>query len=156
MGFPSESEPDYEFIPAPPRPSPPHGPITQAEFWDCFHRSGKRYFRWQAAWETMFCENDDQAYQTLPTGTKAIHLEKLGKEMFYGLYAKEKRSFARFLAYFFLCFFIPGLVFFTVYLAKQQKASELPSAGWPLTVALTLVSILMGELVHSHEDGKKP
>jgi hypothetical protein len=156
VGFPSDSGPDYEFAPAPPSPSPPHGPITEFEFRERFYRSGEKYFGWQARWEAMYFENDNEAYQALPKRTKAIHLEKPGKAMFYGLYAKEKRSFARFLVYFFLCFSIPGLVFFMVYLAKRGKASELPSAGWPLTVALTLVSILMGELVHSREDGKKP
>jgi hypothetical protein len=156
VGFPSESEPEYKFRPAPPRPEPPHGPITEVEFRERFYRSGEKYYRWQAKWEAIFFENDDQAYQALPKRTEAINLEEPGKEMFYGLYAKEKRSFARFLAYFFLCFFCPGLIFFIVYLAKRGKASELPSAGWPLTVALTLVGILMGELVHSREAGKKP
>jgi hypothetical protein len=87
---------------------------------------------------------------------KRVDFEFPGRDSYYGLYAKEKRSFARFVGYLFLCFLVPGLVFLCVYLVllRRGKVSELPSAGWPLSTAMTLATILMAELVHSREDKK--
>ena len=58
-------------------------------------------------------------------------------ELFYGLYAKERRSFARVAVYACLCN-LPGVIFFFLWLFRWGHDADLQNASVPLTLWLSL------------------
>ena len=58
-------------------------------------------------------------------------------ELFYGLYAKERRSFARVAVYACLCK-LPGVVFLFLWLFRWDHEAGLQNASVPLTLSLSL------------------
>lgn len=97
-------------------------------------------------------ENGDRAYQALPKRTQPIKLETAHPEVFFGLYAREKRSFFGFCVWFFVLLLAPALFFF-LWLYCFGKSSELPIAAVPLSITLPSLALLFAQLVHSREDG---
>jgi hypothetical protein len=154
VGFPSDDDFDGALYdaPKPPSPSPPDGPISETEFRDRFHRCDSNFFTWWKAWESMFgIENSFTAYRVLPKRTEPIELETAKKEVFFGLYAREQRSFFWIMAWLFICLATP-FAFFFLWLYIFGKPSELPSAFVPLGGSLTLVTILITHLINTRED----
>jgi hypothetical protein len=96
-------------------------------------------------------QNDFTAYKVLPKRTEPIELGTAKKEVFFGLYARERKSFLWIMAWFFLCFSTP-FAFFFLWLYVFGKPSELPSAFVPLGGSFTLVTILITHLINIRED----
>lgn len=58
------------------------------------------------------------------------------REYFYGLYARERRSFFRVMIYMSLCN-VPGVVFFFLWLFKWGHDSDLQNASIPVMLSLS-------------------
>ncbi|KAK4629728.1 hypothetical protein CLAFUR4_08611 [Fulvia fulva] len=134
IGFPSKDNTDYDFIPRPIEPSPPGGPVSEQEFRNRFHKS---------------CD-DQGVVASLPERKTPLNMQDGNREIFWGIYARERRSFARVLAYGFSAN-VPGIVVFFLWLFRWDHASDLQNAAVPIGMSLSLTMLFVALLFESRE-----
>ena len=78
-----------------------------------------------------------EALEAVPKRHTQVNMDDGLTELFYGLYAKERRSFVRVAVYACLCN-LPGVVFFFLWLFQWGHGADLQSASVPLTLSLSL------------------
>lgn len=77
------------------------------------------------------------ALDAVPKRLVQINMDDGVDEYFFGLYAKEERSFFRVAAYACLCN-LPGIIFFFLWLFQWGHGADLQGASVPLTLSLSL------------------
>ena len=155
VGYPADSNNDYDFEPRPIMPRPPLGPITKAEFRDRFYTyCDKCCHRWHQRQMSRWLPGlyDREAIKALPKRKRKIALEMQDskRELFWGLLVREQRSSAILFTY--ICLFnLPGYIFFFLWLFQGGHGSDLQNASVPPMVSLSLTMGFVGWLFHSHE-----
>ena len=141
IGFPDDNDQMYQFLPRKPSPPPPNGPITREQFYDHYYLdqcpSLHNWRRYQLSYRGHFNQANRVALDAVPKRLIRINMDDGVDEHFFGLYAKEERSFRHVAVYAFLCN-MPGLVFFFLWLFQWQHGSDLQNASVPLTLSLSL------------------
>jgi hypothetical protein len=141
VGFPDDNDQMYHFLPRKPTPPPPNGPISKEQFQDHYYLDHcpclwdwKRY---QLSYRGHFNKANRVALDAVPKRLVRINMDDGVDQHFYGLYAKEQRSFLRVAIYACLCN-LPGVIFFFLWLFQWQHVSDLQNASVPLTLSLSL------------------
>jgi hypothetical protein len=141
VGFPDDNDQMYHFLPRKPTPPPPNGPISKEQFQDHYYLDHcpclYDWKRYQLSYRGHFSKANRVALDAVPKRLVRINMDDGVDEHFYGLYAKEERSFLRVAIYALLCN-LPGVIFFFLWLFQWQHASDLQNASVPLTLSLSL------------------
>ncbi|KAM3413733.1 hypothetical protein BST61_g10421 [Cercospora zeina] len=119
--FPPDDDRLYDFMPRPLERyrRPPHGPIMAKDFRHNYYRCPEYCHSWHGhRYRRVRCLSRDDI-QTLPKRTYGIDLDDGRQELFWGLYAKEERSFAWILAYGVLIN-VPGMLFFLLVAVRLE------------------------------------
>lgn len=99
IGFPEPNDHTYDFAPRSPSPPPPIGPVLREEFHDhYYHKSCPSLYDWrryQLQHRFGFSTFNDQALNAMPKRNVQLELQDGKREHFYGLHAREQRSFIR-------------------------------------------------------------
>jgi hypothetical protein len=141
VGFPDVNDQMYHFLPRKPTPPPPNGPISKEQFQDHYYLPHcPCLYDWKSY--QLRCKGHSTkanrvALDAVPKRLVRINMDDGVDEWFYGLYAKEERSFLRVAIYAFLCN-LPGVIFFFLWLFRWQHASDLQNASVPLILSLSL------------------
>jgi len=141
VAFPEQDDLEYDFIPRVPNPAPPDGPVSSDEFRDHYYLpdclSFHSWRRYQLRFRGHFNKITREDLEALPKRHTQVDMDDGLSELFYGLYAKERRSFARVAAYACLCN-LPGVAFFFLWLFRWGHGADLQNASVPLTLSLSL------------------
>ncbi|KAF2164064.1 hypothetical protein M409DRAFT_56787 [Zasmidium cellare ATCC 36951] len=146
LSYPPQSRTDYDFTPRVPIPSPPAGPISAHEFRGRFYKSSQHPFGWYLDFlqrlaapgkAKMRIRDARDAIALLPKRAKCLEMDDGKRELFWGLYARERRGFAWVLAYGLLCN-IPAIIFFFLWLFRWGHGADLQNASVPLTMSISL------------------
>jgi hypothetical protein len=141
IGFPSATDQMYHFLPRKPRPPPPKGPISREQFQDHYYLnhcpSLYDWRRYQLSYRGHFNKVNRVALDAVPKRLVQINMDDGVDEHFFGLYAKEERSFAHVAVYAGVCN-LPGVVFFFLWLFRWGHGADLQNASVPLTLSLSL------------------
>lgn len=141
IGFPHDNDKMYHFSPRKPSPPPPNGPISKEQFQDHYcldhYPSLCDWRRYQLRYRGHFNKVSRVALDAVPKRLVQINMDDSVNEHFYGLYAKEERSFFRVAIYACLCN-VPGIIFFFLWLFQWGHGSDLQNASIPLTLSLSL------------------
>jgi hypothetical protein len=155
VGFPDDNDQMYHFLPRKPTPPPPNGPITKEQFQDHYYLDHcpclYDWKRYQLSYRGHFNKANRVALDAVPKRLVRINMDDGVDEQFYGLYAKEERSFLRVAIYAFLCN-LPGVIFFFLWLFQWHHASDLQNASSLLTLSLSL-TIGFAAVVFGTRDG---
>lgn len=139
IGFPDDTDQMYHFLPRKPSPPPPNGPISREQFFDHYYLdqcpSLYDWRRYQLSHRGYFNRVNRVALDAVPKRLVRINMDDGVDEYFFGLYAKEERSFLHVGIYACLCN-LPGVVFFFIWLWRHD--SDLQNASVPLTLSLSL------------------
>jgi hypothetical protein len=141
VGFPDVNDQMYHFLPRKPTPPPPNGPISKEQFQDHYYLPHcPCLYDWKSY--QLRCRGHSSkanrvALDAVPKRLERIDMDDGLDEHFYGLYAKEERSFLRVAIYACLCN-LPGVIFFFLWLFQWQHTSDLQNASVPLTLSLSL------------------
>lgn len=132
--YPDVSKTEYAFLP---RPMDPDPPITKHEF-------NKRYYNicdnpstWHRHKCLRYCTTGGHALALLP---KRLHPLERGydkREVFWGIFAQERRAFIWVLAYFLLLLAF-SIVFFFLWLTVMGHSGDLQGASVPITLVIGL------------------
>ena len=90
------------------------------------------------------------AIARLPKRKTPLNMHDGNRELFWGIYARERRSIARVLAYGTLAN-VPGIVFFFLWLFRWDHASDLQNAAVPVGMSLSLTMLFVALLFESRE-----
>ncbi|PPJ56174.1 hypothetical protein CBER1_09082 [Cercospora berteroae] len=152
IGYPETTNAEYYYDPRPIDPCPPSGPISDQEFRNRFHKSCHRYYSWHLWHKRKLAGrlHGQQAIARLPKRDTALNMQDGKREIFWGLYARERRSFARVFAYGLLAN-TPSIVFFFLWLFRWGHASDLQNAAVPAGMSLSLTMLFMALLYESRE-----
>ncbi|KAK6428321.1 hypothetical protein LTR95_015535 [Oleoguttula sp. CCFEE 5521] len=142
VGFPSETDPDYDFQPSPLKPHsrPPYGPIWKSEYRHRFYTSCTSCHSWHILHQqrkNAYNQADTSRIRVLPKRKQEVDMTDSESEVFWGIIARERRGFAWVLAYGCLAN-APGVVFFFLWLFSWGHASDLQNAAIPLTISMCL------------------
>ncbi|OQO12890.1 hypothetical protein B0A48_02354 [Cryoendolithus antarcticus] len=142
VGFPSETDPDYDFQPSPLKPHsrPPYGPILKSEYRHRFYTSCTSCHSWHILHQqrkNAYNQADTSRIRVLPKRKQEVDMTDSESEVFWGIIARERRGFAWVLAYGCLAN-APGVVFFFLWLFSWGHASDLQNAAIPLTISMCL------------------
>ncbi|KAM3413956.1 hypothetical protein BST61_g10625 [Cercospora zeina] len=162
ISFPADSDSEYEFLPKPMSAimRPPLGPIAEGEFRDFFYGKIKdinmnsrswRLFRRQQLLGTI---PNTGAVSLLPKKLRELHMSDGSRQPLWGLYAVERRSFIRVVAYFVLCN-SPGLTFFFLWLFRWGHAGDLQNGTVPVQLSLSL-TVGFVALIYGTREDKRP
>lgn len=157
VGFPDEHDIMYDFEPRLPKPPPPDEPVYRDEFWaHYYHQDCPSLIDWRRyqkhRWS--FCDADTEALNAIPKRNVETDMKDVKRIQFYGLYAKEKRSFARVLTNGVLCN-VPSVIFFFLWLFQWKHGSDLQNAMVPLTPSLTLTLGFVGIVFGTRENNEQ-
>lgn len=141
VGYPEHDDQMYHFRPRKPIAPPPRGPISKEQFQDHYYLdhcpSLYDWRRYQLSYRGHFNAVKRVALDAVPKRVVQINMDDGVDEHFFGLYAKEERSFIRVAIYAALCN-VPGIVFFFLWLFQWGHGSDLQNASVPLTLSLSL------------------
>lgn len=90
------------------------------------------------------------AIDVLPKRIDPLRLEDGKREIFWGIYARERRSFARIATYGLLAN-LPSIVFFFLWLLQWKHASDLNAAAVPFVLTMSLLALALVLLLESRE-----
>lgn len=149
IDFPLDDNTEYEFSPCPMDSisRPPDGPITAGEFHDHFYRACYPCHTWHQhqRQRRLFSQLNTSAIQSLPKRKQELETHDGKREVFWGIYARERRCFAWVLGYGCLCN-LPGVIFFFLWLFRWGHVSDLQNASVPVGLSLSLTIFLVGLL----------
>lgn len=141
VGYPDDNDQMYHFLPRKPSPPPPNGPISKEQFQDHYYLDHcptlYDWRRYQFSYRGHFNKVNRVALDAVPKRLVQIDMDDGLDEHFFGLYAKEERSFFRVAIYACLCN-VPGVIFFFLWLFQWGHGSDLQNASVPLTLSLSL------------------
>ena len=141
IGFPRSNDQMYHFLPRKPSPPPPNGPISREQFQDHYYLdhcpSMHEWRRYQLGYRGHFNKVNRVALDAVPKRLVQINMDDGVDEHFFGLYAKEERSFFRVAVYACLCN-LPAVIFFFLWLFRWGHRADLQNALVPLTLSLSL------------------
>jgi len=135
---------------------PPLGPIGKIEFYDYFyhlHQASSltsRYWQFFTPQYLLKGLPDASSVQHLPKKTSQLHENDGSRELFWGLYAVERRAFAWVFAYGCLCN-APGAIFFFLWLFRWGHAADLQNASVPVQLSLSLTICFVALLYDSRK-----
>ena len=92
-----------------------------------------------------FSKVAEEDLEAIPKRHTQVNMDDRLTELFYGLYAKERRSFARVAVYACLCN-LPGVIFFFLWLYQWGHSADVQGAAVPVQLSLTLVAGYLGVL----------
>nr|POF02944.1 hypothetical protein CFP56_78927 [Quercus suber] len=158
IDFPRDDNSEYDFFPCPLESAsrPPHGPISVGEFRDHFYRSYypcHTWYRYQHR-RRLFGQVNTTAIESLPKRKQELEMHDGKREIFWGIYARERRCFAWMLGYVFLCN-LPGLLFFFLWLFQWEHASDLQNVAVPVGLSLSLTISFVGSLLAGSQSRTK-
>ena len=135
-GFP-KSVPDYTFHPSALELDPP---ITPHEFNKRFYscRQASSWHKWNPLHSCRKPCRSDQAVSRIPKRTTALEVNGDAREIFYGLYARERPSVLAFCLWNLIVFILPGLIFSIIWLKKHP--GDVQDAYTPLAICVSLMS----------------
>lgn len=141
VAFPEQGDVEYDFAPRVQNPAPPDGPVSSDEFRDHYYLpdcpSLYSWRRYHLRFRGHFMKIAREALEAVPKRHTQVNMDDGLTELFYGLYAKERRSFVRVAVYACLCN-LPGVVFFFLWLFHWGHGADLQNASVPLTLSLSL------------------
>jgi hypothetical protein len=141
IGFPNDDDQMYHFLPRKPSPPPPNGPVSREQFQDHYYLdhcpSLHDWRRYQFKTRGHFNKVNRVALDAVPKRIVQIDMDDGVDEHFFGLCAKEERSFLRVAVYACLCN-LPGVVFFFLWLFQWGHGADLQNASVPLSLSLSL------------------
>ncbi|KAK1980905.1 hypothetical protein LZ30DRAFT_593845 [Colletotrichum cereale] len=142
--FPEESDADYDFIPRPiDKEQIP--PVTPHEFYKRFYAcydTPTLHFYHRC---TRLTGHSGDVLDKFPKKKTAIEEGGDGREVFWGIYARENVALIRVLAYNFICI-IPMLVFFFAWLFHHGP-EEMQNAAVPISVMIAMLSLFWSMFV---------
>ncbi|KAF1817812.1 uncharacterized protein K489DRAFT_328756 [Dissoconium aciculare CBS 342.82] len=151
VDFPLDADLTYDFTPRPIDFRPPSGPIPKSQFHAHFYNPHSNNRTWRS-----FCLDriapellKNEHLKSLPKRRQVI-VQDSKREIFWGIYAREKRCFGWVLTYGVVCNF-PGLLFFFLWIFEWQHASDLQNASVPVQLSLSLTICYAALLYESRE-----
>jgi hypothetical protein len=177
ISFPADANPDYDFVPRPLDTEPPEGPITKEDFYDRFYHNdnasppnptGKNPFTrcnacpcytWTQHQSSQLgsmpstTTTESQSLSVLPKRKLPLQLHDGKREVFWGLYIRERRCFAWVVAYGCLCN-LPGVLFFFLWLFAWGHQADLQNAAVPVQLSLSL-TVCFAALLYEGRDGER-
>lgn len=159
ISYPPANSSDYDFSPRVPYPSPPVGPVSAYEFRDRFYKSCDHPHGWYLHWlqrmrhlrtSSNTIPDARDVIPLLPKKLEELNMDDGKRELFWGLYARERRGFAWVLAYGLLCN-LPAIIFFFLWLFQWGHGSDLQNASVPLTMSISLSLFFLAMLREERE-----
>jgi hypothetical protein len=155
LAFPDPCDIDYDFEPRLPDPKPPVGPVTSDEF--ChhyYHNDDPSCFTWRRYQRKQRWNNRPrESIDSVPKRKVRLNMDDPTPLLFYGLCAKERRSFAHVAVYICLCN-TPALIFFFLWLFHWGHGSDLQNAAVPFSLS-AMLSLSFAALVYSTAGDEK-
>lgn len=148
VDFPLDDDHDYDFAPRPLDSRPPAGPIGEDEFYDYFYHYSPAWRRCRP--HILSSAPNNSALGSLPKRKLVLDMEDGQREVFWGIYAVERRSFRWLLAYGCLCN-VPGVIFFFLWLFQWKHASDLQDGSVPVMLSASLTAIFVALLYESRQ-----
>lgn len=145
VGYPGDNERAYEFNPRPIEPSPPVSPHEfQHHFYaQSWHRVVTRALRRRKGKRSSKPASTDIVSHLLPKRHSQLDKDANVREVFWGLYAVERRSALMATAYS-LLFSLPSIYFFFAWLFQWGHSGDLQSAAVPLSISLACLTFFWG------------
>ncbi|TDZ23415.1 hypothetical protein Cob_v003843 [Colletotrichum orbiculare MAFF 240422] len=144
LEVPGVGQPDYYYVPRPILDNPP---ISHTEFkrlYD-FGRKSKAWASGLPFHSSCTCDFSESTVASIPQRYYELNERGTDREVFWGLYIRERRSALMTSIVVFLCL-SPFYAFCALYLTGYVEG-DLQNALTPLTVALTLLALFFGSLI---------
>lgn len=145
VSFPADTDLMYDCESSPPETRPPEGPISQGEFRDRFYQCYACH-SWHRHRRRIFLDLDeDSALKALPKRKQELEMEDGQREIFWGIYAQERRCFGWVCAYAALAN-APGFIFFFLWLFHWKHGSDLQGASVLAQISISLSIVFVGAI----------
>lgn len=146
--YPGPQQSSYHFAPRPIDPDPPMSPEEFKHWFEdqawprtAFRKLSKRFTKARS----LDIISNDVVNEKIPKRDSMLEEQDVSREIFWGLYVVEKRSWLMSTFYSFV-FLLPSVYFFFAWLFQWRHHNDLQNASVPITLSIGFLGTFWGSI----------